>query len=85
MHLLWTVHDRIRNAVNRQDLGTSRNLEGYLPAVLRFNAEFRSIEPEALSEHMEWSPKLRQAVKAQISFNEDESHEPVSKKVHERI
>jgi len=34
---------------------------------------------------VEWSPKLRQAVKAQISFNEDESHEPVSKKVHERI
>jgi hypothetical protein len=40
------------------------------------------VDPEPTKDGMEWSPKLRQPVKAQISFNGKKSHEPVSKEVH---
>jgi hypothetical protein len=34
---------------------------------------------------VERPPKVRQPIKAQISLNGEESHESVSKKVHERV
>jgi hypothetical protein len=34
---------------------------------------------------LEWAPKVRQAVKAQISSKGEKSYESVSKKVHERV
>jgi hypothetical protein len=38
-----------------------------------------------MNSQLDWSPKLRQAVKAQISSNEEESLEFVKKEVHEGI
>jgi len=52
MHLLLTVHYGIGNAVNRQNLGTSGNLNGDLSAGLKDNPDFWSVEPKALSEHV---------------------------------
>ena len=42
-------------------------------------------ESRMLQHQLEWPPKLRQPVKAQISFNGEESHEFVSKKIHQRV
>lgn len=50
---------------------------GKNPTAVRYTDDCR--------ETLEWSPKLRQPVKAQILLNGELSHEFVSQKVHKRV
>jgi len=64
-------------------IGTGASISGCIVIVENDHREVSKDEEDALN--MEWSPKVRQVVKAQNPSNGELSHGVVTKTVHARV